>query len=104
VETKVIKSAKEVLFIVSELKKADNFNYSKKDYLVPYEKRGRECWIIIRKTKNKPQYYNTQEVSKMKYWNMIQFHYFENGDIAELGDNFYIKLTEKLKTLLLSRL
>jgi hypothetical protein len=104
VETKVVKSVKETLFIVNELKKENDVKYSIKEYLIPYEKRGRECWVMIRQVINKPQYYNRRQISKVTYWNMTQFHYLENGDIAELGDNTYIKLTEKLKALLLSRL
>jgi hypothetical protein len=103
-ENKVVKNAKEALFIVSELKK-NNAKYSMKDYLIPHETRGRESWVIIRQVLNKPYYMNGRERSKITYLNMMHLHFFENSNITETGNGVeFIKLTDKLKTLLLSRL
>lgn len=92
-ETNIVKDGKEARFIVSELKKVNEIEYYLKDFLIPFEKRGRECKVIIRRV-----------LAKSKYQNMLQFNYFENGDISDFSGSNYIKLTKELKTLLLSKL
>lgn len=92
-ETNIVRSKKEALYIVSELKKTTDNEKSVEDYLIPYENRGRECKVIIRRV-----------TGKADYQNMIQFDYFENGDITDIGNNAYIKLTKDIKKFLLSKL
>jgi hypothetical protein len=92
-EVSIVQGGKEAKFIVSELKKTNEIVHYLKDYLLPLEKRGKECKVVIRRV-----------LGQSKYQNMLDFNYFENGDISDFSNSNYIELTKELKTLLLSKL
>jgi hypothetical protein len=92
-ETAVARDGKEARFIVSELKKTKQYKYYQEDYLIPYETRGRECKVIIRRV-----------LGNSEYLNLLQFDFFEKGEFSNLGSSDYLKLTKELKAFLLTRL
>jgi len=92
-ELNKVKDKKEAIYIIKQLKKANEIKYSKKDYFIPIESRGREYKVVIRRP-----------IGNSTYLNLMQFDFFDNGDIIELGNTIYIKLTKEIQELLLNRL
>ncbi len=80
-------------YIIDELKKLKGVEYSQEDYFIPYISRGDEYKVIIRR-----------ETGEQEYVNLVQFDFFEKGNLVDLGNNHYLKLSDGLRELLLERI
>jgi hypothetical protein len=90
----VIKNQEEIHRIFNEMKKNQHINFTKNEYYDQEKNNGREMAIIIR-------HLRSEQTSEGPI--VFQFYYFENGNIADLGNMEYTLISDELKELLNKR-
>lgn len=91
-EVGFVGNVKEAKYIINELKNANDTEYTQEDYLIPYESRGEEYSVHI-----------SRKSGEQEYANLVQFNFFQNGNIADLGNNHYLRLSDEVRDLLLDK-